>query len=41
MNSRWRAASVVPCHDHWLQLKPVGPGEAIVDKFEMVKAVIV
>ena len=41
MNSRWRAFVLVPRHDHWLELQPVGPDGAIVDDFEMVEAVIV
>ena len=40
MNSRWRAF-VVPFHDHWLSLQPVGPDEAIIDDFELVDVVIV
>ena len=40
MDRRWRAF-VVPCHDHWLELQPVGPDKAIVVDFKKVESVIV
>ena len=40
MDRRWRAFHV-PCHNHWLELQPVGPDEAIIVNFEEVELVIV
>jgi hypothetical protein len=35
-----RRAFLVPCHDHWLELQPVRPNQAIVVDFEEVESVI-
>jgi hypothetical protein len=40
MSSRWRAF-IVPFHNCWLSLQPIGPDEAIIDDFELVDVVIV